>query len=165
MRSVKQIVKTLGLKDHPEGGYYKEMYRSNEMISKAALPPGFEGNRNFSTSIFFLLPSDKRSVFHRIKSDELWFFHEGSSLSIYVIENNDLKILKLGSNMEAGESYQHKVPANCWFGSLVNESNSYSLCSCTVSPGFDFMDFEIAERNTILAEFPRFEKEILLLTH
>jgi uncharacterized protein len=110
------------------------------------------------------LPSEKRSVFHRIKSDELWFYHEGSSLSIFVIENRELKVLKLGDNMEAGESYQHTVPANCWFGSMVNESNSFTLCSCTVSPGFDFMDFEIAERKKMLAEFPQFEKEILLLT-
>jgi uncharacterized protein len=165
MRSIDDIVDTLGLKKHPEGGYYKETYRSQAMISGESLSSGFESKRNCCTSIYFLLPASQKSVFHRIKSDELWFYHEGSSLAIYVIERNQLRVLKLGKNLEAGESYQHVVPAGSWFGAFVNGKDSFTLCSCTVSPGFDFTDFEIAERNKMLTEFPQFEKEIVLLTN
>jgi len=164
MHNVDYWINHLELQPHPEGGYYKELYRSSESISSAALPDRFKGDRSFSTSIYFLLRSEDRSVFHRIKSDELWHFYQGSTLLIYILQENELKILKLGSNLEKGESLQVVIPANCWFGSHVEQQNSFALCGCTVAPGFDFRDFEMADRRDLLKKYPGLEKEIIRLT-
>jgi uncharacterized protein len=165
MKTVEEILETLNLQVHPEGGYFSEVYRSAVTIPETTLPDRFSGERNVCTSIIFLLPSHHRSLFHRIKSDELWFFHEGSSLSIYIIENDKCRVVKLGNNSLEGEHYQLMVPANCWFGAIVNGPGAYTLCSCTVAPGFDFDDFEIAERPQLLNEYPHLQKEIMLLTN
>lgn len=164
MHNVDYWINHLELHPHPEGGYYKEMYRSSERIAAAGLPDRFEGDRSFSTAIYFLLRSEDRSVFHRIKSDEVWHFYQGSTLLIYVFQKNELKIIKLGSDLENGESLQVVIPANCWFGSHVEQQNSFALCGCTVAPGFDFRDFEMADRRDLLKKYPGFEKEIILLT-
>jgi predicted cupin superfamily sugar epimerase len=154
----------LKLDVHPEGGFYKETYRAQESIPKNGLPQRFQGKRNFSTAIYFLLRSQDRSLFHRIKSDELWHFHAGVSLSIYVLREQKLDIHKLGPNPEKGELLQVAVPANCWFGARVEQPDSYTLSGCTVAPGFDFGDFEMANRATLLKEFPSFRDIIEQLT-
>ena len=154
MRSAEYWINHLQLLPHPEGGFYKETYRSHESIEKSDLPSRFGGNRNFSTAIYFLLRSEDKSVFHRIKSDELWHFHSGSVLLIYVLTPNGVEILKLGDDLEDGQSLQVTVPANCWFGAKVSLPNTYVLSTCTVAPGFDFNDFELADRKTLLKNFP-----------
>lgn len=154
----------LQLKIHPEGGFYKETYRSKESVRHQDLPRRFTGDRNFSTAIYFLLRSQDRSVFHRIKSDELWHFHAGVSLSIYVIQDNTLTIHKLGPNPDKGESLQVVIPANCWFGAKVEQPDSYTLSGCTVAPGFDFQDFELADRKMLLKQFPDLTHIIEMLT-
>jgi uncharacterized protein len=154
----------LGLMAHPEGGFYKETYRSTENIPISGLPPRFDSPRSFSTAIYFLLRSQDKSHFHRIKSDELWHFHFGSSLNIYILHEHEISILKLGSNIGDGESLQVAIPANCWFGALVSNPNSYTLASCTVAPGFDFKDFHIGEREQLLQDFPLHSDIITELT-
>ena len=157
-------IEQLALLPHPEGGYYKETYRSQEEINSGSLPTRFNGARNFSTAIYFLLSSEDRSLFHRIKSDELWHFHKGSSLSIYVLSDNGIKIHLLGDNPVKGESLQVTIPANTWFGAQVNEPDSYTLAGCTVAPGFDFNDFELAKRDELLHEFPACKEVVIQLT-
>jgi predicted cupin superfamily sugar epimerase len=164
MHSAEYWINHLGLQAHPEGGFYKETYRSDEIIPATGLPGRFPGARSFSTAIYFLLRSEDRSMFHRIKSDELWHFHSGGSLSIYILDAFGLSICKLGANVEAGESLQIVIPAGCWFGAKVNEPNSYVLAGCTVSPGFDFSDFELANRDELLKEFPFHEDIVRMLT-
>ncbi len=164
MQGAQYWIDHLMLQRHPEGGYYKETYRSTEGISKKALPERFTGQRSFSTAIYFLLRSQDRSLFHRIKSDELWHFHTGSALSIYVLTKPGLEVHLLGDNPEKGESLQLVIPANSWFGAKLNDSDSYTLSSCTVAPGFDFADFEMADRASLLQEFPQYEEVIVLLT-
>ncbi len=164
MQPVDYWIKHLNLEAHPEGGFYKETYRSQETITRQSLPARFEGNRNFSTAIYFLLRSQDRSVFHRIKSDELWHFYQGSTLSIYMLTDKGLTIQKLGTDLLQGESPQVVVPANCWFGARVEEKETYALCGCTVAPGFDFKDFEMAGREELLRQYPGWEKEIIELT-
>jgi len=164
MHTVDYWIKHLNLQAHPEGGFYKETYRSNETLATQSLPARFTGSRNFSTAIYFLLRSQDRSVFHRIKSDELWHFYQGSTLSIYILTNEGLTIKKLGTHLAQGESLQVMVPANCWFGARVEEKETYALCGCTVAPGFDFQDFEMAERKELLRQYPSWEKEIVELT-
>jgi len=165
MNNVDYWITHLGLLPHPEGGYYKETYRSSEMITSPALPDRYDGDRHFSTAIYFLLRSEDRSVFHRIKSDELWHFYQGSTLLIYVLQQNELQILRLGSDLEKGEALQVVIPANSWFGALVEKQESFALCGCTVAPGFDFNDFEMAQQEDLLALYPNNREIIKRLTH
>jgi uncharacterized protein len=135
-------IEKLQLKLHPEGGYYSETYR-NALKHEF---PGFNGKRNYSTSIYFLLLKDQKSAKHRIKSDEIWYFHDGQTLEILEWnEQDDIRIIRLGKNIENGEVLQHVVPANTWFGARLPEGSEFCLVGCSVSPGFDFTDFELAQ--------------------
>jgi predicted cupin superfamily sugar epimerase len=165
MRPAEYWIDNLNLKAHPEGGYYKETYRSTETIPTLGLPSRFNAAKNFSTAIYFLLRSQDKSLFHRIKSDELWHYHYGSTLHIYILHETKVSEFKLGNNIEAGESLQVVIPANHWFGAKLVMSNTYSLSSCTVAPGFDFKDFEMAERQKLLDAFPNHSEIIIALTN
>jgi predicted cupin superfamily sugar epimerase len=104
-------------------------------------------------------------VFHRIKSDELWHFYQGTTLLIYQLKEEGLKIHRLGGNIETGDSLQVLIPANSWFGAQVERPDSYALCGCTVAPGFDFQDFEMAQQDYLLAAYPEQKEIIMRLTH
>lgn len=148
-------IEKLRLKPHPEGGYFREIYRSKETIPVGVLPDRFGGDRTFSTAIYFLLESDQISASHRIKSDELWHFHSGLSLTIHIIDDQGGYVHQgLGGNLEADESFQAIIPAGSWYGASVNSPDSYSLVSGTVAPGFDFADFELAKRDELLRNYP-----------
>lgn len=163
--SVQQLISHYHLQPHPEGGYYKEIYRSVGIIPKAAMAKGFNGARNWSTAIYFLLEKGNFSGFHRIKSDECWHFYAGETLLIYVIQlNGSLQIIKLGSDILNGEIFQFVVPANCWFASIPAENSMYSFVGCTVAPGFDFEDFELAETKTLTKLYPQHKDIIKKLT-
>ena len=151
----KEIVQKLGLIEHPEGGFYKETYRSSSSMETEQ-----NAIRNVCTAIYFLLENDNISLFHRIQSDELWFFHQGEPLEIVFIKEGVLNSIVLGTSFENGEVPQATVPANIWFASSVKQRKGYSLVSCTVAPGFDFADFELASRENLLQEFPHL-KEII----
>ena len=158
-------VEKYNMQPHPEGGYFTETYRAEETIPHEALPIRFSGPRRFSTAIYFLLESHHVSALHRIQADEVWHFYAGGPLNVYVITpEGTLEIIRLGSNPEAGEVFQAVVPAGCWFGSRPAEGTDYSLVGCTVAPGFDFADFEMADRTTMLNEFPELEEVVRELT-
>jgi len=158
-------IKKLGLAPHPEGGWFRETYRAAEGIPVAGLPRRFRGERAFSTAIYFLLESGQFSALHRIKSDELWFFHAGGSLAISSISTGGQShTTQLGNNPDRGESFQAVVPAGSWFGARPLKSASYSLVSCTVAPGFDFSDFEMGKREKLLKLFPACREIIEQLT-
>ena len=164
MDQVNRWVEELGLEPHPEGGWYKEVYRSEESIDAAGLPERFGGARSFSTSIYFLLAEDNFSAFHRIKSDELWHFYAGDGLTVHIIApDGEQSMLKLGAQPEAGETFQGVVPAGSWFAAEPKDGG-YGLVGCTVAPGFDFADFEMANRETLQAEFPQHSELIERLT-
>ena len=156
----------LHLQPHPEGGYYRETYRAPLILPYAALP-SHGGDRSASTAIYFLLAGDEFSAFHRIRSDELWHFYAGSGLLVHVITPaGEYEQLLLGNNAAAGEQFQTVVPAGCWFGSSLRDSSAgtYALVGCTVAPGFDFVDFEMAKRNELLAQYPQHRAIIERLT-
>lgn len=149
MRDANYWIDNLDLLPHPEGGYFKEAYRSSEEIEQGSLPHRFKGNRAFSTSIYFLLGKGGFSAFHKIKSDEIWHFYDGDSISIYVIDNNGiLTIHELGLFPDKGIMPQATIPANNWFA--AETTGNFSLVGCTVAPGFDFNDFEMADRNELI---------------
>jgi predicted cupin superfamily sugar epimerase len=153
-------IKNLGLIPHPEGGYYKSTYDSNSIFSDSDMVD-IGKKRKLYTSIYFLLRSEDISHFHRLKSDELWYYHGGSSLTVHVIdERGEYSELKLGLNIEQGEEPQVLVPKNSIFGSSVMEEGTFSLVGCMVSPGFDFEDFELFDQEELLKEFPQHEKII-----
>ena len=147
-----QLVDMLKLIPHPEGGYYKESYRSQESF----FPKGFDGERNYGTAIYFLLQQGDFSGFHRIKSDECWHFYAGSTLWIHVIHpDGRLKRIELGSDIANGELFQANVPAGCWFASEPAPGTGFALVGCTVAPAFDFNDFELAEAAVLSRQFPQ----------
>jgi uncharacterized protein len=155
-------IEKLKLQPHPEGGYYKETYRS-EGITVVGEE---QRQRSYSTAIYFLLLEDKFSAFHRIQSDELWHFYTGSSIHIYIIDHQgNLQMMYLGNNIEAGEQFQAVVPAHCWFAARMVQPHSYALVGCTVAPGFDFKDFEMAERKNLIRQYPQHAQIITSLTY
>ena len=159
-------VATLGLEPHPEGGYYKGTFESEERTSDQELSVNFEGERKLYTSIYFLLTSKEVSHFHRLKSDELWYYHAGSPLTIHIIhENGNYEEIKLGINLEKGEVPQALVPKNSIFGSSVMEEDTFSLVGCMVSPGFDFQDFELFTQDNLLSKYPQHKDIIMKLAY
>ena len=166
MKQASYWIKKYSLQPHPEGGYFAETYRSAEIIEKQALPKRFKGERCFSTGIYFLLEAHHFSAFHRIQSDEMWHFYAGEALEIFVInpENGSLETIRLGNDPEKGETFQAVVPAGSWFASRPSAGSSYALVGCTVAPGFDFEDFEMAERAELQALYPQHSGLILELT-
>ena len=156
-----QLIQKYNLEPHPEGGWYKQTYKSNVQIAAKALPERFGASRTFSTAIYFLLEKGNFSAFHRIKSDECWHFYAGDPLLIYIIEQNgELKIISLGNDLYKGQSFQYVVPANCWFASRPAPGSEYCFVGCTVSPGFEFEDLELAKANELSAMYPQ-HKEII----
>jgi len=165
MKDANYWISYLQLLKHPEGGYYKEVYRSKELINQNHLPNRFNGDRCFCTSIYFLLQKNDFSAFHRIKSDETWHFYQGTSLTLYMIdESGVLASFILGDNPENNESLQITIPQNTWFAAHVNDKSSYTLTGCTVAPGFDFADFELGKRKELLNLFPQHKEVITLLS-
>jgi predicted cupin superfamily sugar epimerase len=163
--SVAELVARLGLQPHPEGGYFRETYRAAENIAAAALPRRFGGARSFSTAIHFLLETGQCSRLHRIQADEVWHFYTGDPLLVVEIDPaGHLKTTRLGGDPAEGAVYQHVVPAGAWFGAVVAEGGRFALVGCTVAPGFDFADFELADRTTLLAEYPAHQAWIRRLT-
>lgn len=165
MYALEQLVKTLKLEPHPEGGYFRESYRSSGYISSDNLPNDIDGNRNYCTGIYYLLKSDDFSAFHRINQDEMWHFYMGNAIQITMISTiGELESITLGQDLSRGQLLQFVVPKNYWFAAKVVASNSYALVGCTVSPGFDFKDFELAQRHRLIAQFPQHKAVIKSLT-
>lgn len=150
-----QLIEHYQLQPHPEGGWYRETYRSDESLTADALPERFGGERNFSTAIYFLLEDGNFSAFHKIKSDECWHFYAGDPLEVFVLMPNDeLKIITLGNDIINGQLFQYVVPANCWFASRPAKGSTYCFVGCTVAPGFDFNDFEMVIGDELVKEYP-----------
>jgi uncharacterized protein len=160
MESAKYWIEKLQLEKHPEGGWFKEIYRSAEVISASALPAGFLGSRNISTSIYYLLEGDDFSAVHRIKSDEIWHFYNGTSaIEVISIEKGKIKKQFCGNRPDENQQLQVVVPKNNWFAAQLANKEGYALVGCTVSPGFDFKDFEMSNQE-LIGQFPELEKEI-----
>jgi predicted cupin superfamily sugar epimerase len=149
MQRILQLIDQYQLQPHPEGGYFAETWRSTQLVETPF------GTRSTGTAIYFLLTEGNFSAFHRIRSDELWHWYEGAAVEVHMLhKDGSYGRLLLGSNAAAGQSYQGIVPAGAWFASHCVGSPGYALVGCTVSPGFDFADFELAAFDTLSARFP-----------
>jgi uncharacterized protein len=171
-RKSKFWIEKLQLSQHPEGGFYRETYRADLAIdfpTKRELPSQYDrvASRSISSTIYYLLEGGQKSMFHRMKnSDEIWHFYTGSSLTLYVINKitRSVSKLKLGNEPEKGEQLQILIKQGSWFGAIVNDSTSYALVGCTVSPAFSFADFELADRRRLTMLYPKHKTIIEMLT-
>jgi len=152
---IKFLIEKLNLKPHPEGGWFGETYRSIEKVGEK------EKSRNLSTAIYFLLEKGQFSALHKIKSDEIWHFYKGYPLEIFWIDpSGKWNTQLLGNDLLKNELPQFTIQAGLWFGSRPAKRSDYSLVGCTVSPGFDFADFQLAEKEELLKQYPHLQKEI-----
>src|SRR5579871_325621 len=162
--SAEYWIKKLRLELHPEGGYFRQTYKSELILAHEALP-GFGGSRAASTAIYFLLEGHNFSAFHRLRSDEMWHFYAGSPLAVHVIDPaGGYSSILLGDDPDAEQVFQAVVRAGCWFASHVADWNSWALVGCTVAPGFEFNDFEMARRDELVTQFPQHREMIEKLT-
>jgi uncharacterized protein len=165
MSAARGWIDALKLQRHPEGGWFRETYRADEAIARSALPSRFTGERAFSTAIYFLLEGEEFSALHRIQQDEVWHFYDGAGLTLHVIDPaGKYTTIKVGRNPNAGQLPQAVVKAGCLFGATVDDPHSYALLGCTVSPGFDFADFEMPGREELCRQFPQHRELIERLT-
>lgn len=150
------FIKQLKLEPHPEGGYYRQTYKSAQYVTRAALPERFGGDRPISTAIFYLLQKGDFSSFHKIKSDECWHFYLGGTLYIHILKNNGEHLLeKLGTGIRNGEKLQYIVPAETWFAAEPAPGAAFTLTGCTVAPGFDFIDLDMGKKSYLLSVYPQ----------
>lgn len=157
-----EIIQHLQLKPHPEGGFYKEVYRSEGMIEQPSLPQDFGGSRPYATSIYYLLQKGDYSAFHRIKSDEIWHFYAGGNLLFHLLSaHGTYQDVVLGNKIANGATFQFVMPAGVWFAAEPAPGTEFTLAGCTVSPGFDFSDFELANGEALVKGFPE-QKELIM---
>lgn len=154
------VIPLLGLQAHPEGGWYRETFRSPVEVRLA------DGRiRSAGTSILFLLEAGEFSAFHRVASDEIWHFHSGVPLELVTIDpSGNLESVTLGSDLSSGAKPHHAVPAGWWQAAAPLGAEGYSLVGCTVSPGFDFADFVMPSREEMSAKFPAHRAEVVRFT-
>lgn len=162
--TAQSYIQSLQMQPHPEGGFFRESYRSEQTMEVTA-PGGGTQQRNVCTAIYFLLEAGNFSAFHRIKSDEIWHFYAGQALEVLeLLPSGELRCTRLGPDILRGELPQYVVPANTWFASRVADGGTFSLVGCTVAPGFDFADFQLARRQELLEIFPQHRQIITELT-
>jgi predicted cupin superfamily sugar epimerase len=178
MIDAEYIIKKLGLEKHiSEGGYFKETYRSPDIlsykgfhnkihedeISKETFYP--EKMRPASTLIYYLLVGNQYSTIHRVKSDEIWHFYLGSPVTLHIINKDRVSPrIQLGNNLENGENIHYVVTKDTWFCAEVNNKSSFALMGCTVSPGFDFEDFELGNQDELILQYPQHKELIVRFT-
>ena len=158
----KYWIDNLDMQPHPEGGYYKEIYRNNTEVEI----DGYSGKRNIATSIYYLLEKGDKSHLHRLKSDEIWYYHYGASFKIILINNTEsiLQEVMLGAQINKGEKLQVVIPAGTIFGGYIPGKGDYSLFGCMVNPGFHFNDFELVNKEALTGMFRQHTNIIDFLT-
>lgn len=156
----------LKMQAHPiEGGYFTETYKSGLMIPQSALPSTYPGERSVATAIYYLLTPDTFSALHRLRGDEIFHFYLGDPVEMLELrENGTAEITLLGRDIAAGQKLQHVVPAGVWQGSRLVAGGEFALLGTTVSPGFDYEDYETGRREELIAQYPEFKDRILNLT-
>lgn len=168
MRDASYWIDTLELIPYPQGGYYREIYRSPDILTPDGLPERYGGARSASTHIYFMLRGAEREPFHRLKSDELWHFYTGSALVLHIIDaNGDYAVVTLGPAADSGQQFYTVVRAGCWFGAeLANPDDpaAYALVGCTVAPGFEYEDVEWGTQDHLLSAHPQHAEIVRKLT-
>ena len=157
--TAEEIIRLLNLKPHPEGGFFRETYKSQATL------PGIQPSRNISTAIYYMLVQGTVSKMHRLVSDEVFHFYMGDPVTWVMLEaQGTVERTVLGSALERGEVPQMSVKAGTWFGGFLSDGGKFALMGTTMAPGFEFEDFTLGNRGDLLAKFPHAERDILRLT-
>lgn len=165
MKTAAYYIETLHMARHIEGGAFKEHYRAPLLLPQAALTAQHNGDRNASTAIYFLLEYGEFSAFHKLASDEVLHFYDGAPLHIYEIDQQgQMLVHKLGRDLENGERFSCVIPGGNWFALRCEVKDAFSLIGCTVAPGFDFADFHLDDRASLLQLFPQHQQLIVEMT-
>lgn len=155
MKDAHYWIEKLNLHEHPEGGFFVETYRSKERLNESKLPDRYKTSRVFGTSIYFLLTNQSVSNFHRLASDEIWHFHVGGCAKIHFINKEGEHSEHLvGANLDERMQLQVVIPKGTWFAAEVVQGD-FILVGCTVAPGFEFEDFELADRTELSSAYPQ----------
>ena len=166
MITADQLIALLDLKPHPEGGYYKETYRSSETISEEVLPSRYKGRRCFGTAIYYLLTAQTFSAMHRVRSDEIFHFYSGDPVEMLQLSpHGSGRVAILGSDILNGMQPQVVVDRGVWQGARLLEGGKFALLGTTVSPGFEFTDYESGHREELVKSYPQFRELIIALTN
>ncbi|MGD0552106.1 MAG: cupin domain-containing protein [Sedimentisphaerales bacterium] len=165
--TAEQIIKHFKMQPLPhEGGFFIETYRAAEVLKKEILPAGLSGDRNISTVILYLLTAKTVSLMHQLKCDEMFHFYLGNPVTMLQLHpDGSSEIITLGHDILNEQKVQVLVPKGTWQGAFIQPGGKFSLMGCSVAPGFDEADFELGDRETLLAEYPDMEELILHLTH
>lgn len=152
MTTAREIIERLQLVPLTiEGGYFRETYRAPLIVPAATLPSEYSGDRNASTAIYYLLTPDTFSAIHRVKSDEVFHFYAGDAVEMLQIRpDGTAKVVIIHNDLADGREPQVIVPAGVWQGCRLLPGGQWALMGCTVAPGFDYADFELAERDDLL---------------
>jgi len=166
MTTAAQIIELFKMKPLPEeGGYYAETYRCPEKIARANLPERYTGDRNFGTAILYLLTPDTFSRLHRLRSDEIFHFYLGDPVTMLQLHpDGSSEVITLGRDILNGQNIQVTVPRQSWQGCFLNQPGKFALMGTTVVPGFESEDFESADREKLLAQYPAQQNLIVQLT-
>ncbi|MBS1904736.1 MAG: cupin domain-containing protein [Bacteroidetes bacterium] len=164
--TAKDVIELLELEPlEPEGGYFRETYRTHETIAKSGLPVRYKSNRAFSTAIYYLLTPDTFSALHTVASDEIFHFYLGDTVEmLQLLPNGFGRIVKIGTDLAAGERPQVIVPHGTMQGCRLANGGSFALMGCTVAPGFDYEDFALGNRDRLIEAYPAFSAQIERLT-
>ncbi len=165
MITAEELITLLNLAPHPEGGYYRESYRSDERIPNNALPSRYDGDRAHSTTIYYLLTHNTFSALHRLKTDEVYHFYLGDPVEmLQLLPDGRGSVIRLGNEIKNGMHLQVTVSRGIWQGSRLIPGGECALLGTTVAPGFEFADFETGRRSELLLSHPRFWDLIVALT-
>jgi predicted cupin superfamily sugar epimerase len=161
-----EIIRLLGLRPLPEeGGYYREIYRSEELLSPGSLPDRFGAGRAVATSIYYLITPEAFSALHRLASDEVFHFYLGDPVEMLRLRPSGAgDLLLMGCDLATGQRPQVVVPRKTWQGCRLAAGGEYALMGCSVAPGFDFEDYEHGDRQALLHAYPAFAEAILRMT-
>lgn len=162
MPSAEEVIASLGLAPHPEGGFFAETFRAPPL----PVPLPDRGKRAASTAIYFLLRAQDFSALHVVTSDEVWHHYYGDALELHCFDRADAhRLVTLGTDFRRGQRPQHVVQSGELQGARVaHGSHGFALCGCTVAPGFDFADFRMPPREELLVRLPAHAELITALT-
>ena len=165
--NAEEVIRILGLNPHPaEGGYYRETYRSDEVMAAGCLPSRYLGERSACTAIYYLITPYGPSRLHRLQTDEIFHFYMGDPVLMLQLDpNGGGKTVLMGSDLRSGQVPQVVVPRGHWQGMLLADGGSFALLGTTVAPGFSFDDFEEGDAAELSAKYPAFRGIIGRLAH
>lgn len=158
--TAEEYIQKLNLQSHIEGGYFNEFYKAKDLVNPVETEKYVDGARSAGTSIYFMLNKEGFSAWHRLKSDEIWHFYDGSPIDIHVIDPNTRKLTThtVGNPIDDNKAqFQVVIPAGCWFAAEVRDKSSFGLVGCTVNPGFEYKDFELANKKAMAYQYPAYK--------